>query len=493
MLRVALGNLGSEQGYEMTDISLSFFGGAGTVTGSKYLVNTGFRRILVDCGMFQGLKTLRDLNWKDLPFRPADLDAVVLTHAHIDHSGYLPRLVKMGYRGPIYISEGTGQLLEILLHDAGRLQEEDADHRKLHGLTRHRPAKPLYTEQDAFDALRLIRPISGPDQTIKLFDNATVRFMNAGHIAGSRFVVLKIDEQAAPARTILFSGDIGQYDRPLLPDPENPPVCDYLLVESTYGDRLHPSEKPADALARIITEAAKRNGPILIPAFAVDRTQEILYILRELEDSARIPILPVRVDSPMAAAATVVYGRLKAEQDAEYRRIEASGRRPLFTRNMMIASTREDSKRINDEDGARIIISAAGMMTGGRVLHHAQRVLPDPNATLVFVGYQGEGTTGRLILDGAKEVTIYQTPCVVRCRVESVDGLSSHANWQDTIHWLSGMPGAPRCTFITHGEPESASALKEHIETRFHWKVVIPRYGDRFILGDEAKPAAIPT
>jgi len=463
-------------------LSLSFYGGVGTVTGSKYLVQTTKRKLLIDCGMFQGLKNLRDLNWRDLPFHPADLDAVILTHAHIDHSGYLPRLVKTGYKGPIYCSFGTAELLQILLPDAGRLQEEDADHRNLHGLTRHQPAKPLFTEQDAFAALRQLLPVSGNDETIHLFGASTVKFMNAGHIIGSRFVVLKLEESNMNPCTILFSGDIGQYDRPILPNPVKPPSCDFLLVESTYGDRLHPAESPKDALTRIITTAARHNGPILIPAFAVDRTQELIYLIRELENEKRIPILPVRVDSPMAAAATVVYTRLKEEQDEAYRSITASGVEPLKTHNMLVASTRDESRRLNDEEGARIIISAAGMMTGGRVLHHALRVLPDRKATLVFAGYQAEGTTGRQIRDGAKEVTIYKERCPVRCHIDVIEGLSSHADWQDTLRWLSGMETPPKTTFVTHGEPESAFAMKTHLEQEFNWNAVIPAYGETYSL-----------
>ncbi len=306
--------------------------------------------------------------------------------------------------------------------------------------------------------------------------------MNAGHIIGSRFVQVTIEEKDMHPCTILFSGDIGQYDRAILPDPVSPPPCDYLLVESTYGNRLHGSEPPETALKNIILSAVKRGGPVLIPAFAVDRTQEILYLLRELEDSKSIPVLPVFIDSPMAAAATEVYTRLKSEQDERYRKLTNAGRNPLSTRNLTIARTREESKRINDHRGPKIVISAAGMMTGGRVLHHAERILPDPTAAIVFVGYQAEGTTGRLIRDGASEVPIYKTSVPVRCHVEAVEGLSSHADWKDTLRWLSNMRRRPRLTFVTHGEPESAQALKRHLETEFHWEAAVPAYGDRFEL-----------
>jgi len=462
--------------------TLAFYGGVGTVTGSKYMIRALGKQILIDCGIFQGLKPLRDRNWQDPPFHPADIDAVVLTHAHIDHTGYLPRLVKLGYRGPIYCSEGTARLLEILLPDSGRLQEEDSDHRNRHGLTRHQPALPLYTEQNAFDALRQLRTLpTDNEQLIIPCDNGqriSVKMMNAGHIIGSRFVLLDIQTSNTNKVSVLFSGDLGQYDRPILPDPSPPPACDYLLVESTYGDRLHPQEPPETALARIILEAAKRDAPILIPAFAVDRTQEIIYILRELEEKKRIPVLPVTVDSPMAQKATEVYARLRSEQDAQYRSVATSHRPPLSTHRMVVANSREDSKKLNELRGAQIIISAAGMMTGGRILHHAQRILPDRNATLIFVGFQAEGTTGRLIRDGASEVTIYKTRCAVRCHMATVDGLSSHADWRDTLRWLSGVRSAPKKVFVTHGEPSASAALKLHIEEQFRWHVETPAFGD---------------
>jgi metallo-beta-lactamase family protein len=472
-------------------VNLGFYGGVGTVTGSKYLLQAGGQRILVDCGIFQGLKHLRDRNWQEMPFRPADIDVVIVTHAHIDHSGYLPRLVKLGFTGPIYCSEGTAKLLEILLPDAGRLQEEEADHRNRHGLTRHSPAKPLYDEQDAYDALRQLRPVKGADAEIDIFrengSHITARFMNAGHIIGSRFVLVDIQEKSPiEARTrILFSGDIGQYDRPILPDPVPPPECDYILVESTYGDRLHPTAPPQEALAKIINETAKRHGTVLIPAFAVDRTQELIYMIRELEDAGKIPVLPVYVDSPMAASACEVYAELRSEQDAEYRKLEASHRHPLSTRKMVIASSRDESRKVNDAENPCIILSAAGMMTGGRVLHHAQRILPDHKSTIVFAGYQGEGTTGRLIKDGAREVTIYKTHCPVHCHVAVVDGLSSHADWKDTLRWLSGMPSAPKTVFITHGEQHAAEALQEHIQAKFGWPSIVPQMGDKYELGPQ--------
>lgn len=460
--------------------TLTFWGAVETVTGSKYLVESNGQRVLIDCGIFQGLKELRDRNWQAPPFDPKSLDAVVLTHAHIDHTGYLPRLAAGGFRGPIYASHATVELCKILLPDSARLQEEEADYRNRHGLTRHAPALPLYTEADAQAALRLMRPISTLGEPFPVAEGIRATYYDAGHLLGSRFILLELDGAGTDGtgRRILFSGDIGNYDRPILRDPAVPPACDYLLVESTYGDRLHESTNPAEGLERVIHEASRRKAPILIPAFAVGRTQDLLYMLRELEDARRIPVLPVTVDSPMAKEATQVYARLAEEHDEEFlARIT-----PLRTHSLNLAGTKEESKRINDIRGAHIIISAAGMMTGGRVLHHAMRVLPDPNATLVFVGYQAVGTTGRRIQEGEQQVKLFKQWTPVRCHITHISGFSGHADWKGILRWLSGMPAAPRQTFITHGEPESAQAMRGHIQERFGWKARLPHYGETFEL-----------
>ena len=460
--------------------TLSFWGAVGTVTGSKYLVADGKERVLVDCGLFQGLKELRERNWQELPFDPRSLAAVLITHAHIDHTGYLPRLVAEGFEGPIYCSHGTADLIKILLPDAARLQEEEAAYRNRHNLTSHTPALPLYTEEDARAALKLLQPVANTGEAIAVTNNIRAGFRIAGHILGSSLVLVEIDGAGddGRGRRVLFSGDLGHYHQPIIPDPVAPPACDYLLIESTYGDRLHDPENPKDALARIIHDAAARGGVVLIPAFAVGRTQELIYLIRELEDEKRIPVLPVRVDSPMAAAATQVYSHRREEQDEEYASVLAEGRYPLRTHSMLTASSREESKHLNDERGARIIISASGMMTGGRVLHHAQRVLPDPNATIVFVGYQAAGTLGRRISDGEREVSIFKQPVPVRCRIEHIGGFSAHADWREVLHWLEGLTAAPRRVFTTHGEPEAARAMRDHIIERFGWQVDVPQYGD---------------
>ena len=464
--------------------TLSFWGGVGTVTGSKYLIETEGARVLVDCGLFQGLKELRERNWQDPPFDPKSIDAVLITHAHIDHTGYLPRLVALGFSNPVYCSRGTADLVKILLPDAARLQEEEADYRNRHNLTKHKPALPLYTETDARAAIQLIHSVPNTGEPVEVAAGVRASFRIAGHILGSSLVLVELDGAGRDhtGRSVLFSGDLGHYDQPIIRDPVPPPACDYLLVESTYGDRLHDAEKPEDALARIINDAVARDAAVLIPAFAIGRTQEIVYLIRELEDEKRIPILPVRVDSPMAAAATQVYANRTEEQDEDYASVLARREHPLHTHSMLTASTREESKRLNNEKGTRIIISASGMMTGGRVLHHAQRILPDDDATIVFVGYQAAGTIGRRILDGEKEVKVLGQWIPVRCHIERIGGFSAHADWKEVLRWLEGLPAPPRCVFNTHGEPDAAEAMRDHIAERFGWRVEVPQYGEKFEL-----------
>ncbi|HZI18558.1 MAG TPA: MBL fold metallo-hydrolase [Pyrinomonadaceae bacterium] len=462
--------------------TLTFWGGVGTVTGSKYLVETGQANVLVDCGLFQGPKELRERNWEDPPFDPRSLDAVVITHAHVDHTAYLPRLVRLGFGGPVFCSRGTADLLKLLLPDSARLQEEEADYRNRHGLTRHRPALPLYDEADARRALDLIRPCSNTGEPTEVAAGITASFHIAGHILGASLVRLELSGAGddRKGRSVLFSGDLGHYEQPIIRDPAEPPASDYMLVESTYGDRLHDPENSKDALARVVNAAAERGGPLLIPAFAVGRTQELIYHLRELEEEGRIPILPVRVDSPMAAAATQIYHRTRDEHDEGYVSVLEQNRHPLRTRSMVTASSREESKRLNDERGARIIISASGMMTGGRILHHARRVLPDERATLLFVGFQAAGTTGRKILDGAREVRIMKEQVPVRCRVERIGGLSAHADWKGVLRWLAPLEATPpRRSFTTHGEPEAAKAMADRIRDRYGWRVEAPNYGQQ--------------
>lgn len=450
------------------------------MTGSKYLIESDRARVLIDCGLFQGLRQLRERNWQEPPFDVTTVDAVIITHAHIDHTGYLPRFVRHGFRGPVFCSRGTSDLLKILLPDAARLQEEEADYRNRHKITKHLPALPLYTEQDARETLKLIQVVPNNGQSINVAKGITAEFRIAGHILGSSQVL--VTSNGAQNRKVLFSGDLGKYDQPIIHDPVPPPACDYLVIESTYGDRLHDVEEPKDALQRIIKDAAQRNSAVLIPAFAVGRAQELLYLIRELENEKRIPILPVCVDSPMAAAATQAYARRTEEQDQDYADALKTNPTPLRTHSMLACSTRQDSKRLNDAEGARVIIAASGMMNGGRILHHALRLLPDETATVVFVGYQAAGTLGRRVADGEKQVKVLGQWIPVRCRIEKIGGFSAHADWKEVIRWLEGMPSAPRRVFVTHGEPDAADAMARHINERFGWQIEVPQYGEKFQL-----------
>lgn len=457
---------------------ITFYGGVGTVTGSKYLLESGGKKVLVDCGLFQGLKELRERNWADPAFNPQEIDAVIITHAHIDHTGFLPRLVKLGFKGKVYTSRATADLLKILLPDSGRLQQEEADYRNRHNLTKHAPALPLYDEDDARAALKLLVPVPNDGNPIEICENFKASFMVAGHIIGASLVLVEMERARENGDSIkfLFSGDLGHYDQAIVKDPAHPPACDYLMCESTYGNRLHGETAPDEQLAEIINDAARRGAPILIPAFAVGRTQEILYLIRELEDAKKIPVLPVIVDSPMAAQATAVYNRWTDEHDEEYASILTKKRHPLRTASMQTAATRDESKRLNNMKGARIIISASGMLTGGRVLHHAMRILPNENATMIFVGYQAAGTVGRRILDGEPEVRIMKQWIPVRCRVERIEGFSAHADWKAVLRWLESLPNEPQTVFTTHGEPEAAEAMAQHIRDRFGWNVYVPQY-----------------
>jgi metallo-beta-lactamase family protein len=452
---------------------LHFWGAVGTVTGSKFLLETGGSRLLVDCGLFQGLKELRLRNWEDLPLNPASINWAALTHAHIDHSGYLPRFVRSGFTGPVYATSGTADLLEILLPDSARLQEEDADYANRKGFSKHHPALPLYTEQDARAALKHVQSV-GYGKKVTLNPRLSIEFITAGHILGSSFISAELQDDAGSPIKVLFSGDIGRYDEPILNDPTPVQDADYLVVESTYGDREHDHQNPKDKLAEVVNSTVKRGGKIIIPAFAVGRTQLVVYYLRELEEEGRIPVLPVAVDTPMGTAATRLYLKHKEDHDPDMQDFDKKHINALSTRHFSLVHGRDGSRALDSARGPSIIISASGMATGGRVLHHLAHYLGDPTSTVVFVGYQAAGTRGRRLVDGEKSIKIHGQWVEVRAEIDRIGSLSAHADSTEIMRWLSGFKSPPRKTFVVHGEPKSAQALRDKIASSLGWQVIIP-------------------
>ena len=448
---------------------LTFLGAAGTVTGSKYLLEVDGRRVLIDCGLFQGYKPLRLQNWAPLPIRPNTLDAVLLTHAHIDHSGYLPLLVKHGYGGRAWCTPGTAALCEILLPDSGHLQEQDAEYANRKGFSKHRPALPLYDKQAAIDALPSLERMDF-GAWFEPCAGVRARFHMAGHILGAASV-----EVEAGGRRLLFSGDLGRHDDPIMVAPEPPPAVDYLIVESTYGDRLHPATDPAEDLREVITRTASRGGMVLIPAFAVGRTQELLYYIHRLKQQGAIPDLPVFLDSPMAIDASELMCRFSREH-----RLSAAQARAVCATATYVRE-REDSIALNARTHPMIIISASGMLTGGRVLHHLKARAGDPHNTILLTGYQAGGTRGAALLAGTREIKVHGRYLAVKAEVASIDTLSAHADWQGVLRWLAALP-APRQVFVTHGEQNAADALRLRLQERLRWPVSVPLHGQRVSL-----------
>jgi metallo-beta-lactamase family protein len=450
--------------------SLTFLGAARTVTGSKYLLETGRRRILIDCGLFQGLKDLRVRNWEEFPVDPASIDAVVLTHAHLDHVGYLPRLVAQGYRGRVFCTPGTQELCRLVLPDAARIQEEDARQANKHGYSKHDPAEPLYTEPDAFRALTQLQPVSFA-QPIEIVGGFTIEFRMTGHLLGSAYLHARID--GGP--TFLFGGDLGRYGRPVLPDPEPAVAADVMLVESTYGDRDHAVDDDGEAFATIVRDTVTRGGKLIIPAFAIGRVEEVLYWLRRLEQERRIPVLPVYVDSPMASEALKYYTARVAELDADMRPSQ-KGVSVFATARFQAVASVQQSKELTASRRAAVVISSSGMATGGRVLHHMAAALPSNRNTVLFVGYQAAGTRGRALLDGAHEVRIHGQAVSVQARVAKLDSMSAHADRGEILRWLATSPAPPGRLCLVHGEPQPMDALKGLIVERFGWAVHTPDY-----------------
>lgn len=451
-------------------MQITFLGATNTVTGSKYLVQAGARKILVDCGLFQGYKQLRLRNWSPLPVNPRDIDAVVLTHAHLDHSGYLPLLVRDGFAGKIYCSAATRELCGLLLPDSGYLQEEEARYANKKGFSKHKPALPLYTEQDGERALHQFTVIDF-ERDLDLGAGLSARLIPNGHILGSACALLKHE-----GLSLLFSGDLGRPHDPLLPPPHTVHGADYLVMESTYGNRRHDPSDPQTALAAVINRTVARGGVVLIPAFAVGRTQTLLYYLHRLKVAKSIPDIPIYVNSPMAGSATEIFCNHQSEQ-----RLTFAERQAMCHAAHYVSSV-EESKALNQRREPMVLISASGMATGGRVLHHLKVFAPDARNTILFSGFQAGGTRGASLVNGADAVKIHGEYVPVRAEVTVLDNLSAHADYAEILDWLGHFAYPPRYTFITHGEPAAADALRRRIEEQLRWPCRAPDYLEKVAL-----------
>jgi metallo-beta-lactamase family protein len=453
--------------------TLRFLGACGTVTGSRFLLETGSKRVLFDCGVFQGSRELKEKNWADPPFEPEALDAVVLTHAHIDHTGYVPRIAKSGYRGPVYATPPTAALLQVLWPDAAHLHEEDARYANRTGYSRHRPALPFFDSEDARRALTLLRPVSFHERA-ELAPGLAFTFRRVGHILGASFIVVETD-----GKRLVFSGDVGQHGVPILKDPESPEAADHLVLESTYGDRLHGERSPREELGRAVADAVAKRGAVLIPAFAVGRAQDVLYHLRSLQREGRLaPDLPIYLDSPMAVSAVDLYCGALSEHDIEMATLKDKGLCPIDGPSVHFVRDRVESQALNGRKGPLVIISASGMLSGGRILHHLKHRLPDPETTLLFVGYQADGTLGRRILEGAHDVRIHGQSVTVRAEIREISALSAHADQRGLVDWVGALATPPRAVYLVHGEPAAREALAAALRAKPGWTVVLPREGD---------------
>jgi metallo-beta-lactamase family protein len=457
--------------------SLSFLGATGTVTGSKYLLEASGERLMIDCGLFQGHKELRLRNWSPLPVDTSSIHWVVLTHAHLDHTGYIPRLVKEGFHGEIWASAATVDLAHLVLPDSGHLQEEDARYANKKGFSKHKPALPLYTHDEAVQSLELFRAVDDA-KPLELSSHFKLRFFRAGHILGARMVEVTVTE-AGKAVKVLFSGDIGRFPQLIIREPAIPDAADYVVCESTYGDRLHPTDDFRSRLAHIVERTAERGGSVIIPSFAIGRTQELLYLFRLLISQNQMHDLPIHVDSPMAIDATDLYRKHHEDHNVQTDEFESGGHRLFAQPNVHFDRSVEASKALNECRYPTVIISASGMATGGRVLHHLVRCLPDYRNTVLFVGFQAPGTRGHSIQSGAKTVKIHGQQIPVQARVETIENLSAHGDYREIIGWLEKFSSAPREIFVTHGELHAAEALQARIAERLRWHSKIPSYLDK--------------
>lgn len=457
--------------------SITFLGAARTVTGSKHLIEANGKKILVDCGLFQGSRELSQRNWWPWAFEPRELDAVVITHAHMDHIGMLPKLVRDGYSGPIYATAATVALAKISLPDSGRIQEEDARYANRHHTSRHSPALPLYTERDAFTALAQFQKV--PYYAFRdLPGGATWQYVPAGHILGSAFAEIYFDN----GERILMSGDLGRYDQPIIKDPTPMQYAEHLVIESTYGNRFHDKEDVLSKLESIFRTAHEQGSVVLVPSFAIGRTQELLYFIHQLQDANRIPRMPIYVDSPMAMSTTDIYAKCREEFDNEMLEEIELSHTPLEPENLSFIRDREQSKALNSMPGPMVIIAGSGMCNGGRIVHHLLQRLSNPSTMVLFTGYQAEGTLGRAILEGKPTVEIHRMEVPVHAQVDKLNSLSAHCDQGEMMRWLSNFKEAPRKTFIVHGEPPAQEALAARIRTELGWHIEIPEQEQKFVL-----------
>lgn len=457
--------------------SIGFYGAAETVTGSRHLLTVNGKKILVDCGMFQGRRETRELNWQPFPIPPHELDIVLITHAHLDHIGWLPRLVAQGYRGPILATKATVELARISLPDSGRLQEEEARHRNKYGLTRHQPALPLYTEQMAYDCLKQFE--ARPYNTmIDLPGEATYRMLFAGHIMGSAFLEIYFPN----GERILMTGDLGRFNTPIIKDPAIVDYSEYLVIESTYGDRLHGTDDPMVKLGDMMNETFQKGGALLVPSFAIGRTQELLYYISLLQEQGKCPRIPIYIDSPMATSVTQVYEKNREEHDVETEEALKRNINLMEPSGLIYIRDRQQSIELNHQKGPMMIISGSGMANGGRIVHHLIHRLGDPNTTVLFTGYQAEGTLGRDLIDGEPKVRVMGQEVMVHAKIDKINALSAHADQGEMLKWLGNFKQAPKQTFIVHGEPPAQAALQAKIKEVLGWNTVIPVRGQNFQL-----------
>jgi metallo-beta-lactamase family protein len=465
-------------------IKLGFYGAACNVTGSRYYLEANGNKFLIDCGLYQE-RFLKDRNWDPFPIPPDTLDAVLLTHAHIDHCGLLPKLVREGFRGRIYCTDATADIAKIMLTDSARLQEEDAQFKKARHKKEGRkspyPEVPLYTVKDAEACYPLFYPVPY-GKTLRLADGFEAVFHDAGHVLGSSNLMLKVDRNGE-SRKILFSGDVGRRNRPILRDPTLFKEADYIIVESTYGDRLHEDgDKIADELAEVINSTVKAGGNIVVPSFALERSQEILYYMNELLSADRIPHIMVLFDSPMAVSITEIFEGHLELFDKEAKAIIRSGKSPFSFPGLTRVSTTDESKAINRISGSIMIIAGSGMCNGGRIKHHLVSNISRPESTILFVGYQAVGTLGRQIVDGATTVRILGKKYKVKARIVQINGFSAHADKDELLHWLSAIKNQPRGVFVVHGEEEVANSFADYLKEKLGWNVSVPQYKDEVVL-----------